>query len=372
MLKLKSDILFTGYYGQKNMGDDAFVEVAAWGAKKYWGKESNRFLSITKNLPVTKNPVKGYPITLPRSYKIQNKLLIPATEYLVSAGGSTLCSEIQAYDAKSIALKRKKKYNDIKIGAIGVSIGPFNSISDEKSITKYLKELNFLSVRDQASFDIVKQLNLPYQPINSFDLAALLPNIYGINKKSDGTNKRVVGISLCPYESIVNKSMIRKEDNRNNRTIELIKKLNTKDDIHFKFFIINGNSKVGDLKITLDVIRRLRLDNYEVIDYNPVTEIMWNEISSCDFMICTRLHAAIFACFSDTPFMLNEYHRKCSDFLDNIAYDNSLRVFDSDYDFEEKSDYIIRVLNNANEYSPPKKVEDMKVRAELNFTAVRF
>ena len=28
--------VFSGYYGHKNTGDDAFVEVAAWGSKKYW------------------------------------------------------------------------------------------------------------------------------------------------------------------------------------------------------------------------------------------------------------------------------------------------------------------------------------------------
>lgn len=35
----RSDILFTGYYGQMNTGDDAFVQVASWGASKYWKKK---------------------------------------------------------------------------------------------------------------------------------------------------------------------------------------------------------------------------------------------------------------------------------------------------------------------------------------------
>lgn len=368
--KIKTDILFTGYYGQLNTGDDAFIEVAAWGAEKYWNKKNNRFLAIKNGLPTVKLPVKGYPVKLPKSYKLQNKLLIPTADYLVSAGGTTLCKKLQDYEPKTIALKRKQKQGDIKLGAIGVSIGPFKSSDDEKSIVNYLQNLDFLSVRDQASFEIVKELNLPYEPIHSFDLAALLPAIYGIKKTSVSRVKKVVGVSVCPYESIINKNMIENEHNRNDRTVELLKSLDKRENIHFKFFIINGHSVVGDLKTTQDVIRKLNPNSYEIIDYNKETSITWNEVSSCDFMIATRLHAAIFACFSSTPFILNEYHKKCGDFLDDVSYDQSLRVFDSEYDVKDKADYIVSILNNKNNYPAPKKIDEMMSRAELNFTAV--
>lgn len=45
----ESEVLFTGYYGQLNTGDDAFVAVADWGARKYWHKNNNKFLAIKKN-----------------------------------------------------------------------------------------------------------------------------------------------------------------------------------------------------------------------------------------------------------------------------------------------------------------------------------
>jgi len=367
---LKSDILFTGYYGQLNTGDDAFIEVAAWGAEKYWNKKNNRFLAIKNGLPTVKLPVKGYPVKLPKSYKLQNKLLIPTADYLISAGGSTLCNKLKGYDAKSIALKRKEKINDIKLGAIGVSVGPFKSSKDEKSIINYLKNLDFLSVRDKASFKIVKELDLPYEPVHSFDLAALLPTIYGINKSSLKKDRKVIGVSVCPYESITNKRMLKKEYDRNNRTVELLKNLDKRESIHFKFFIINGHDVVGDLKTTQDVIRKLNPDSYEIVDYNKETNITWNEVSSCDFIVATRLHAAIFACFSNTPFILNEYHRKCGDFLDDVSYDQSLRVFDSEYDVKDRADCIINILNDKNNYTAPKKIEEMTNRSELNFTAV--
>lgn len=38
-------LLFSGYYGHKNAGDDAFIEVITWGAKKYWNNINSKFVS---------------------------------------------------------------------------------------------------------------------------------------------------------------------------------------------------------------------------------------------------------------------------------------------------------------------------------------
>ncbi|WP_201555133.1 polysaccharide pyruvyl transferase family protein [Psychrobacter sp. 72-O-c] len=368
---LKSEILFTGYYGQQNTGDDAFLEVASWGAEKYWHKSNSIFLSRKKGLPVLCKDIRGYPLSIPKTYRLQEKLLLSSTDYLISAGGSTMSRELQADNIKRLAIERKKKNSKIRIGGIGVSIGPFKTIKDEKSTVEYLKNIDFLAVRDQASFDFLTSLDLPYKPVNAFDLAALLPEIYGVQKKELLlNNKKVVGISVCPFESIVDDNKIENEYKRNAKIISLLKILNKKEDIHFKFFIINGNPIVGDLQLTRETIGKVSPNSYEIINYNKETRATWNEISSCDFIISTRLHAAIFACFSDTPFMLNEYHRKCGDFLDNIDYDESLRLFDSEYNPTEKANTIINILNDQSNYIYPKKICEMKKKSELNFTGV--
>ncbi|WP_435950467.1 polysaccharide pyruvyl transferase family protein [Psychrobacter sp. DM8] len=368
---LKSDILFTGYYGQLNTGDDAFLEVSSWGAEKYWNKTRNIFLSRKKGLPVLCKGIKGYPVTFPKTYHLQDRLLLATTDYLISAGGSTMSKELHSNSIKSIAVKRKKNGSNIKIGGIGVSIGPFNTTKDEKSTVEYLKNIDFLAVRDQSSYDYVSSLNLPYDPVNAFDLAALLPKIYGVKKiKPLSNDKKVIGVSLCPFESIVNSSKIQNEYDRNNKTVELLKSLDDKENIHFKFFIINGHSIVGDTQLTYEIINRASPKSYEIVSYNRQTRVIWNEVASCDFIVSTRLHAAIFACFSSVPFILNEYHRKCGDFLDNIEYDESLRLFDNQYEPVEKAEKIISILNNLNNYNYPKKIEQMIDQSELNFTGV--
>lgn len=369
----QSNILFTGYYGQLNTGDDAFIEVASWGADKYWKKNKNIFLAKEANLPDTSKIISGYPFSIPRTYSLQSKILLRSTNYLISAGGSTIHSELPANNIKSLAVERKKRGTPLKIGGIGVSIGPFKSLNDEKATIEYLKNIDFLAVRDQASFDFASTINLPYQTINAFDLAALLPDIYGLNKiETTITSKKTIGISVCPVESINDKDNIADERSRNRNLVELLKHLDIDNDIHIKFFVINGNPRVGDLKLTLETIERVAPKSFEIIHYTKKTRTVWNEIKSCDFVISTRLHAAIFACFSNTPFMLNEYHRKCGDFLDNVGYEESLRLFNNEFSPKEKAGMITNILNGNHKYPYPKYTQEMKQKSELNFTGIEL
>ncbi|MGO1788532.1 MAG: hypothetical protein ACTHZ7_15780, partial [Sphingobacterium sp.] len=135
----KTDILFTGSYGFQNTGDDAFVEVAAWGAKNIWDKDKVRFLAKGNNLPLTQIVTKAYPFNIPKTFSIQKNLLLKNTQYLISAGGSTIHSKMGPSNPKVQALQLKTKGSKIKIGASGVSIGPFKSVSAEHAVIQELK-----------------------------------------------------------------------------------------------------------------------------------------------------------------------------------------------------------------------------------------
>src|SRR5690606_9225111 len=132
----------------------------------------------------------------------------------------------------------------------------------------------------------------------------------------------------------------------------------------------NGNEMVGDKALTLETIIKLAPKSYEIVNYSRNTQDIWRSVADCDFMISTRLHAAIFACFSDTPFMLNEYHRKCSDFLEDVGYDDGYRLFDAEFDVADTSRKILAILNHSNSYIAPKYIAEMKSLALLNFNSI--
>lgn len=371
-----SDILFNGYYGEQNSGDDAFVEVSSWGAHQIWKKNNLKYLALENKLPIVLYKIKGYPITFPKTYKLQSHLLINLAEAFISAGGSTFHSKIFPNNPKDIALRKKIKRKDsFQLGAIGVSIGPFKSIEAEKSIQNYLRHLDFLTLRDKRSFKYANSLNLPYKSVEAFDLAALLPDIYEYHKKNTLShhNKPIIGISICNYESYVTHGNINDESRRNKVIIEIIKNLDKKEKVKFVFFIINGNKRVGDKEITNNIIRKCNLKNeFEIKEYNKKVQSVWEQIAECDFFLSTRLHGAIFACFANVPFMLVEYHKKCSDFLDDVGYNEEFRIYDAELEPKEIANKIIRIINENTFFKKPLFIKEMKEKAYLNFNSVNI
>ncbi|WP_312789816.1 polysaccharide pyruvyl transferase family protein [Sphingobacterium sp.] len=364
---IQSDIFFTGYYGQLNTGDDAFVEVASWGANKFWNKKNLRFSAVSQRLPRVKTSIKGYPFSIPKTYNFQQSLLLNNTDYLISAGGSTFQNKIKSGSLKAKAMLLQEK-NKLKIGAIGVSVGPFKSKAEENDNIEYLKRMSFLAVRDQRSYDYVKTLDLPYEPIEAFDLAALLPQIYGIPDRIL-QDRKVIGVSLCNYERYINGDTAN-ETRRNKEISQLLKALDDRfENVIFKFFIINGNSERGDLELTRETIQNVAFKNeVQIENYDTKTIAVWNSIASCDFVLTTRLHAGIFACFANTPFMMVEYHKKCTDFLNDVGQHNIYRMNDACFDH----DLILQSIENIfeNGQMAPKHKDMMILKAELNFKNV--
>lgn len=365
----KSDILFGGYYGQKNTGDNAFVEVTSWAANTIWNQKNIRYLAKKKNLPITIHQKEGYPVSLPKTYEYQQKLLVNNTKIFISAGGSTFHREIIGNNAKDFALQRKlKNGGNFKLGAIGVSIGPFKSLNAERSVVNYIKNLDFLTVRDKRSYDFVSSLALSFNPVESFDMAALMPSIYTQNRRAN--KKKIIGVSLCNFERFTGGDL-ENEKRRNRKLSKLIKEIDSKDEIHFKFIIMNGHPFNGDKELTLQTILEANLKNtFDVFDYNKNTQEAWNLIASCDFMLSTRLHGAIFACFANTPFILVEYHQKCTDFLKDVGYDETLRVYDMNQEINKTGNQIMEIINTPSNYKFPLYTEQMKEKALLNFNSI--
>lgn len=364
---IKNDILFTGYYGQLNTGDDAFVEVSAWGAKEIWKRDRVTFLGVNRRMPKIINSADGYPFSIPKTYNFQQRLLLKNASYLVSAGGSTFQNPISPGSLKYQAALLAKK-GGLKLGAIGVSVGPFASSKNELSNVEYLKHLSFLAVRDKRSYEYVKTLDLPYEPVESFDLAALLPDIYRYDFSKTAADRKIIGISVCNYERYTGGDTAN-EERRNATIVALLQELDKSINVTFRFFIINGNPHRGDLPLTKEIIAKIVFKNkVEVVEYNRDVKQVWMNIADCDFILTTRLHAGIFACFSNTPFMMVEYHSKCTDFLEDVGQAQEQRLNDADFDIQKIAENIRRLLEEGEKtWSFPSNRKMMADKAYLNF-----
>lgn len=365
---MKKKIIFNGFYGFKNTGDDAFVEIATWGNKHFWNNQMKGFV-VGNDLPKTLNEYNRINAIKDNKFKTKMDLFKAAvsSDYFINVGGSVL-GEVRPFENKSFANYSKIFNPKLRQGSIGVSIGPFKNSNEEKKVKEYLKKMEFLALRDSRSYEYAKSLSLDCEPIKAFDLAALLPEIF--TKEKNGMPKpsrKTIGLSICNYERYYNKDL-KNETRRNQFVKELLELLSKNEKAHFKFFNFNGHDVIGDERITHEIMSQLPQNRITYIPYLGNVQLVWDEIKTCDIMISTRLHASIFACYADVPFVLIEYHKKCSDFLLDIGYDPDLRVYDAQIPPIETAMNIAKILEG--EYSVPCSLADTKERARLNFTKI--
>lgn len=367
-------IIFEGYYRHENTGGDAFIEVSAWGAEKYWESKNNFFLS--RSLPKIKHSASCFGKQSFRGqYCIESLLQLRDADAVITSGGSTFEKTPHALHIRNLSLLKKKMNKSLVLGAIGVSIGPYKNAEHEKAIINYLKELDFLALRDEYSYQLALSYNLSYKPINAFDLAALLPHIYNPAPVKVDYKEKVLGISACYFERYRGVENSTSEEHRTNYLKRLLLEVSRKTNVKLRFFIFNGNVIKGDQQITYSIINYLtskNVTNIEILPYNTRTNFMYNKVSECNVLLSVRLHASIFACFSQVPFFLLEYHRKCSDYLNSIGYHEDYKIGDGTKDIANTVEQITAILENRNNYVLPKHLASCKEKALRNFTSVNL
>lgn len=364
-------LLFTGFYGQLNTGDDAFCVVSEWGARRYWQIENSTFHG--RNLPINyDNITLKSSISAKKHFRGQEilenlHLLRKKYDPIIYSGGSVLFKEI-SFLSKENVLIAKNRLRKNTFGAIGVSLGPFKTSEAHKSIRNYLGNFSFLALRDSRSFNLAQEMNLNIPIIEAFDLAALLPEIYPNKKYSN--QRPIVGVSVCNYESLVNGDFIN-EKRRINKIIDSLKSLFKQiPDMIVKFLIINDHPVYGDKKVSQFVASKLP-EALEVrySEYSPNPRLMWDSISNCSVVLATRLHAGIFSCFSETPFIQIEYHKKCSDLLNDLGYEKNYMIGDFEVSVENVVHKIISLINSKDRLVS--NIEECKSKAEHNFSLTK-
>ena len=137
----------------------------------------------------------------------------------------------------------------------------------------------------------------------------------------------------------------------------------------FRFFVINGNTITGDLELTQSMINRLSFETkqYEFVSYSSYTLDVFDLIGSCDLMYSTRLHGAIFAAAANVPSLLVEYHKKCTDYLDDIGVDQEWRIGDMQVSPTEVAIKIKKLLEGSQNSFYPNRQEMINL-SQKNFT----
>jgi len=368
---LKRKITFCGYHGRMNTGDDAFCAVAAWGAKHYWNTNDISFLS--RRVPKLPTPAKRAMFSksfFPGQYSLETILNFAAAPTVIFAGGSLFYRTI---DKRWLFryIKWFQRIGRINVGAIGVSLGPYRTQNARKSIEKLFSKFSFLSLRDSRSFKEASLMDLPFKPVQSADLAGLFPKIYGQATRNSSTKSSnlTLGVSVCHYERYVGK-VEQQEKRREKLMLDTLIKLANAMPVTIRLFVFNAHPTFGEVQLTNNFAERLKAyTQVEIVPYSNAPGLTWQQVGKCDAFLGIRLHSGIFACVAGVPFVMVEYHQKCTDFLDDIEAPQQWRIGD----FSKSPDFAVEILKDMlqNKTQPfPINLQSLAKKAERNFTAI--
>nr|WP_320166831.1 polysaccharide pyruvyl transferase family protein [uncultured Methylophaga sp.] len=373
----KNSIAFTGYYGMSNFGDDIFGAVSVWGAREFWGIQAKILAPSIDGIEAEYSVPDWFSKNVYASPKILGQLSrlgfvlkeLPKTEQLIFAGGSLFTA---TNSGVMKVIEKIANKTDLRLSAIGVSVGPFTNAKDAYDVKSFLAKFDYLSVRDQASYLEVKKFNPDSNVVMAGDLAALYPAAHKIHRENKSVLHPVIGIALCNYESIVGGHPAT-EENRNNALINAVVMSAKKNGARVRVFSLNNHRVYGDNELANRLVSELEKANIscEKVHYGLQSlHEVWRQIASCNAFVSVRLHGAIAAYLCDVPFVLIEYHQKCRDFLDDIGQKECLRIKNDIRDPSDVSDVIDDLL--LNPHKPEIASVDYSKRAYQHFSAASW
>lgn len=361
-----------GYYGMNNYGDDLFGIIGAKGANRYW-----RDVEIKIVCPTIKGIKENFivPEFFPKSIYASDSYIGKLSRLGFAFGGSRFADKF-VFCGGSIfsscgsgvmnALFDLYSKRTSFFSALGVSIGPFDSLDSEKKTKERLKRFEYISLRDKESYDIATYFELECPIVLAADLAGMIPILYsGLHKEHRFENgKKRIGFSPCFFQN---------ESDRSRQYcdsfIEGICQL--KGELDFQVVVLNLNEhlEVGDIELSNYVHDALKKHGIvcDVVSYGIDGVIpMWERISSLNAYVSVRLHGAISAYLNKIPFALYEYHVKCTEFLNDIGQDNRYRITDNSLSPDFVKQVIMGLLSAGENTILP--IDKYCAKSELNFT----
>lgn len=356
-------IAVSGYYGMSNYGDDLFAVTTKLAIEKYWTEHTPIVVGpSTMGLPVNYGSFSFFPIGVYQKNNRTGKAIRAitilgsaiASDKFVFAGGSLFHSSSSIINSLVPSVIKK-------VSAIGVSIGPFDTIESERKIKDLLNRFEYISVRDRRSFEIANSFQLDCPVNQAGDLALLYPLVepaFRTNKTPDG--RGLIGFTPCniPSSPDVAKAYC-------DSFVEFALKENKNGGAEFCILNLNEHPYYGDQDLCAYAAEQLSnsgvaspIYSYRDLGVNGV----WSLISSMSAYVTVRLHGAVTAYLTGTPFHLFEYHQKCTDFLLEIGGDSRVNSVG-------KIECGLEVPSLADLEFPRNNLQVLQAAALTNFTS---
>ena len=152
-----------------NFGDDIFTEILSWGLQEYAGLSGIVLGADNHGLYSGRNDIHSLAsrMSIPGLTRLNHWRYRNRITHFVLGGGSTLQNVGHLLTDRGGMQARCRKL------AIGISAGPFPDSRAENEVANYLKNFEFVSFRDDRSYQWGVANGLDHNSHPAFDMAVL-------------------------------------------------------------------------------------------------------------------------------------------------------------------------------------------------------
>jgi polysaccharide pyruvyl transferase CsaB len=305
------DIMISGYYGYKNTGDDSLLYAIVKNLT-----EEKKHIDITV---LSANPAETSKLYGVRSINRFNALKVlrymRRTKLLISGGGSLLQD---VTSTKSLlyylSVIKAAKRAGMKVMVYASGIGPIKNKNNRGVTRDILNEVDLITLREPASFDELKLLNVEKPPIYvttdpAFSLEKASDSIINeiLEKEGIDKNSEYFIVSIRPWKNI--------DKAFNTKLATLCDFLSDKYNMTALFVPMQCSA---DIDANYLVAKNLK-SRYSMIKGSYSAQQLLGIISKAKLVIGMRLHVLIYAASALVPFFGISYDTKVDSMLSYLG-----------------------------------------------------
>ncbi|MCL0088327.1 polysaccharide pyruvyl transferase family protein [Dehalococcoidia bacterium] len=318
----KHQFFIFGYYGWKNVGDDAMLyallqELHGLAPKANFAVSSAVPVTIPQQTEGKTKFVKLSPLAVSQEILRSSAFIIGGGTHLFDYGNRIRTLKIQLrilFLALYCKVLRKKVY------LLNNGLGPISTTWGRFLVRTVCRIADHISVRDRASYRLLTSWGFTDKVWLAFDLSALIEPLDETTNNPLENNKAILGISVTPvFEHYYNS---RETDfllvNEIARAIN--EQIERNSQLEVYLFIFKGKTKDHDVDITQLLQQRLQPpERVKLIPYNPDPRRMLDKVAQCHTFVGMKYHSCLFAYLSNIPLLVIDYHPKCRTLAEDIG-----------------------------------------------------
>lgn len=329
------DAVISGYYGFKNVGDDAMLMAIIDNLAMH--KKDIRVLVLSKNPIETRRIYNVDSVNRINLFRILS--IMKNSKLFISGGGSLIQDNTSTrsliYYLSMIWLAKKMK---MKVMIYANGIGPLNKKSNRNLTKHVVNNVDVITLREHLSYDELVNLNInkPHIHVTADPAFTIKP------EDSDHINCLLLDEGIDPSNAYIGIS-VRKWSGHDKYETTLAKIADYIIETHNTNVLFIPMHYPGDLVIIENIRSQMKNKSYSLSKKHLVSEIL-GIIGKTEILIGMRLHALIFAASLKVPVVGIVYEPKVEGFLQyskqaSVGHVNSL-------EFDKAIETIDNVWNN--------------------------